>query len=194
LTGYGHMPIIDQGRSDAPMPRPFCCRRVQGEPPSKFFKPRGIPLAGLELVTLALDEYEAIRLADFEGLYQEDAAQRMGVSRQTFGRIVESAHRKIAEALVSAKALEIKGGEIEMINQREFQCGDCKHAWPVPFGTGRPAACPQCKSRNIQRAPEDRGRARWSTERPGAPPERGIGRGRCRRGSDPRANFQGGIK
>jgi uncharacterized protein len=165
------------------MPRPFCCRRVQGEPPSAFFKPRGIPLAALEIVTMTVDEYEAVRLADLEGLYQEDAARRMEVSRQTFGRIVESAHRKIAEALVHAKALEIKGGEIEMDNLRKFQCGDCGHRWQVPFGTGRPGGCPQCKSRNIQRAAEDRGRGRWGKGRHG---------GRCRRGNGPRANVQGG--
>ena len=52
------------------MPRPLCCRRVSGEPPSKFFKPQGIPLAVLEAVTLTVDEFEAVRLADLEGLYQ----------------------------------------------------------------------------------------------------------------------------
>lgn len=142
------------------MPRPLCCRRVQGEPPSTFFKPRGIPLTGLETVVLTVDEFEAVRLADLEGLYQEDAAQRMGISRPTFGRVVESAHRKIAEALVKGLALEIRGGEIEMVNEREFLCGDCQHRWQVPFGTGRPEACPQCQSRNIHRAPEERGRGR----------------------------------
>jgi uncharacterized protein len=150
------------------MPRPFCCRRVSDEPPSKLFKPQGIPLTALEVVTLTLDEYEAVRLADLGGLYQEDAAQRMSVSRQTFGRIVESAHRKIADALVNAKALEIKGGQIEMINQRKFQCGECRHEWHQPYGTGRPVACPQCQSKNIQRVAEDRG---WARSGPG---------GRCR--------------
>jgi predicted DNA-binding protein (UPF0251 family) len=174
------------------MPRPFCCRRVTREPPSQFFKPRGVPLAALEVVTMALDEYEAVRLADLEGLYQEDAAQRMGVSRPTFGRVVESAHRKIAEALVHAKALEIKGGEIEMVNQREFQCSDCQHKWQVPFGTGRPAACPQCQSRNIHRAAEDRGWARRGSGRAGGGPGGGMRRGRCWRGGPRGANRQGG--
>lgn len=156
------------------MPRPLCCRRVSGEPPSKFFKPRGIPLTELETTVLTVDEFEAVRLADFEGLYQEDAAGRMGVSRATFGRIVESAHRKIAEALVNGKALEIRGGEIEMVNEREFLCGECQHRWKVPYGTGRPDACPQCQSRNIHRAPEERGRGR----RQGFEGGRGQGRGR----------------
>jgi predicted DNA-binding protein (UPF0251 family) len=174
------------------MPRPFCCRRVHGEPPRTFFKPRGVPLAALEVVTMTVDEYEAVRLADLDGLYQVDAAKRMDVSRQTFGRIIESAHRKIAQALVRGEGLEIKGGEIEMINQRKFQCSDCKHTWKLPFGTGRPAACPQCQSANIQRAPEDRGRGRWEVGRPGAGPARGMRGGQCRRGGGPRSSFQGG--
>ena len=176
------------------MPRPFCCRRVSGEPPSEFFKPIGVPLAALEVVTMTVDEYEAVRLADLEGLYQEDAAQRMGISRQTFGRIIESAHRKIAEALVNAKALEIKGGEIEMVNQREFLCSDCHHRWQVPYGTARPAACPQCQSRNVHRAPEDRGWGRHGAGGSGAGRGRGMHRGRCWRGGGPRENRQGGSE
>lgn len=174
------------------MPRPLCCRRVSGEPPSKFFKPRGIPLAGLEAVTMTVDEFEAVRLADLEGLYQEAAAERMGISRPTFGRIIESAHRKVADALVSGKALEIKGGEIEMVNQREFVCSDCQHKWTVPCGTGRPAACPKCRSRNIHRAPEDRGWARRGAGGQGAGSGRGMHRGRCRQERGPEANRQGG--
>jgi predicted DNA-binding protein (UPF0251 family) len=174
------------------MPRPFCCRRVGGEPPSQFFKPGGVPLTSLEVVTLTLDEYEAVRLADLEGLYQEDAAQRMGISRPTFGRVAESAHRKIADALVHAKALEIKGGEIEMVNQREFQCSDCQHTWHVPFGTGRPAACPQCQSRNIHRAAEDRGWARRASARAGSGSGRGMHHGRCWRRGARGAGRQGG--
>ncbi len=61
---------------------------------------------------MSLDEYEAIRLADLEGLYQEQAASRMNISRQTFGRIIESAHRKVADVLVNGKALKIEGGDV----------------------------------------------------------------------------------
>ena len=67
----------------------------------------------LEQVGLTVDEVEAIRLVDLEGMYQADAAEKMGVSRQTLGRIAESAHRKIADALVNGKALSIEGGSIE---------------------------------------------------------------------------------
>jgi predicted DNA-binding protein (UPF0251 family) len=95
------------------MARPKRCRRIGSTPGSIYFKPRGIPLAVLEEVALSVDEYEAIRLADLERLYQEQAAAQMGVSRQTFGRIIESAHQKVAEALVRGKALKIEGGAVE---------------------------------------------------------------------------------
>lgn len=75
-------------------------------------------------VVLTLDEFESLRLADLEGLYQEDAAGRMGVSRPTFGRIVESARRKVAEALVRGRTLRIAGG--------------------VVLGAGGPRRCPRC--------------------------------------------------
>ncbi|MBN2019287.1 MAG: DUF134 domain-containing protein [Sedimentisphaerales bacterium] len=96
------------------MPRPYNFRRVCRLPQSSFFKPRGIPLSTLQHVFLTIDEFEAVRLADLEGLYQEDAAARMNVSRQTFGRILESAHKKIADALVHGKALSIEGGPYEL--------------------------------------------------------------------------------
>ena len=96
------------------MARPKRCRRIGSTPGSIYFKPRGIPLSVLEEVALSVDEYEAIRLSDLEGLYQEQAAGQMGVSRQTFGRIIASAHQKVAEALVKGKALKIEGGAIEV--------------------------------------------------------------------------------
>ncbi len=92
------------------MPRPLSGRRVGGEPAAALWKPAGVPARGLEEIGLGLDEFEALRLADHEGLYQEAAAIRMGVSRQTFGRIVEEARRKVAAALVEGKALRIGGG------------------------------------------------------------------------------------
>jgi predicted DNA-binding protein (UPF0251 family) len=73
-------------------------------------------LDALEEVNLTLDELEAIRLADLGELYQEDAAKKMNVSRQTFGNIVNSAHKKIADALLNAKALKIEGGNVERVD------------------------------------------------------------------------------
>jgi predicted DNA-binding protein (UPF0251 family) len=138
-------------------------------PESNYFKPRGIPLSILEEVTLTVDEFEALRLADLEGLYQEQAAEKMKISRQTFGRIIESAHKKVAEVLVKGKALKIEGGEFEMAAMRKFKCSDCQHSWELPYGTGRPGNCPSCKSGNIHREQKDGGNAR----------EFGRGQGRC---------------
>jgi predicted DNA-binding protein (UPF0251 family) len=142
-------------------------------PESNYFKPRGIPLSILEEVTLTVDEFEALRLADLEGLYQEQAAEKMKISRQTFGRIIESAHKKVAEVLVKGKALKIEGGEFEMAAMRKFICSDCQHFWDLPYGTGRPENCPSCKSGNIHKAQEGRGYAGGV----------GRGQGRCRRGT-----------
>lgn len=98
------------------MPRPRNCRRIGCFPQANFYKPKGVPLSTLQQIELAVDELEAIRLADFEGLYQQQAAEKMNISRQTFGRILESAHKKIADALVNGKAILIEGGTIE-VNQ-----------------------------------------------------------------------------
>jgi predicted DNA-binding protein (UPF0251 family) len=170
------MLIIISTKESVRMARRKHCRRVGFLPDSKFFKPRGIPLSVLEEVILTVDEFEAIRLADLEGLYQEQAAEKMDVSRQTFGRIIESARKKVAEALVKGKALKIEGGEIEMPEMRNFRCHECQHPWELPYGTGRPSECPSCKSMNIHRAMEDRGYAS------------GLGReqGRCCRGTQQR--------
>jgi len=73
------------------------------------FLPAGGRRGARTAVTLRRDEAEAVRLADLQGLYQAEAAGRMGVSRQTFGRIVESARRKIADAIINRKCLKIEG-------------------------------------------------------------------------------------
>ena len=96
------------------MVRPFKCRHVCGNPQADYFKPRGIPICDLEEIGLTLDEFEAVRLADLEGLYQDNAAKKMKISRQTFGNIIESAHKKIADAIVNSKALKIEGGIVKV--------------------------------------------------------------------------------
>ena len=89
------------------MPRPVNERRLCEAIQCRVMKPAGIPFHELEEVILGLDEAEALRLADLEGLYQADVALQMGVSRQTVGNILERARRKIAEALLGGKALRI---------------------------------------------------------------------------------------
>lgn len=140
------------------MPRPHRNRRIAESPGCTRFKPAGVPAADLEEVVLGVDELEALRLADVEGLYQEAAAQRMNVSRPTFGRIVSEARRKAATALVNGCALTIEGGPVEMPAQRSFVCHDCGYAWDEPFGGGRPPACPQCGSGDFRRTDAAAGR------------------------------------
>ena len=97
------------------MPRPRNFRRIGCIPQSNYYKPRGIPLSTLQQVQLTFDEIEAIRLADLQGLYQNQAAEKMNISRQTLGRILESAHKKIADALVNGKALAIEAGPVQFV-------------------------------------------------------------------------------
>jgi predicted DNA-binding protein (UPF0251 family) len=141
------------------MPRPRICRRIRCEPNVRYFKPRGVPLSYLENVNLAVDEFEAIRLKDLEGLEQTTAAKSMGVSQPTFHRVIESARKKVADALTNGKAIRIEGGNYMTESTRKFKCYDCGHEWEEPHGTGRPDKCPKCGSTNIHRTPEDRGYA-----------------------------------
>jgi predicted DNA-binding protein (UPF0251 family) len=132
------------------------CRLVDSLPESVYFKPRGIPLRILEEIILTVDEFEAIRLADLVGFYQEQAAEKMGVSRQTFGRIIKSAHRKVTEVLVQGKALKIEGGNFEIAKAREVVCQTCQYSWNLPSGTGKPESCPVCGNANIHTAQVDK--------------------------------------
>lgn len=93
------------------MVRPRKQRMVEEKPKSHYFKPRGIPLRALEESILSIDETEAVRLADLLGLSHEEAGKKMGVSRQTFGRIIQKARNKIADALINGKAINIQGGD-----------------------------------------------------------------------------------
>ena len=127
------------------MPRPKCCRQVGAMPFRSCFLPEGVPsLSCPEEVILNLDEYESLRLADLEGLYQEQAASRMNVSRQTFGRIVESARRKVADVLVNGKTLRIEGGRVSIKAGETTRCPLCHHALSRLDSRDR-AACPHCR-------------------------------------------------
>jgi predicted DNA-binding protein (UPF0251 family) len=108
------------------MPIPVNQRIVSQIPSVVYFKPSGIPMSCLEQTVLTIDELEAIRLAYVEGLYQADAAERMSISRQTFGRIIDSANKKIADALVSGKAIRIEGGHIEVNLNANAIAGQCR--------------------------------------------------------------------
>lgn len=101
------------------MPRPFKERKICLELSSAYFKPCRLPVKNNgDAVVLEVDELEAVRLADMEGYYQEEAARRMGVSRQTFGNIISKAHAKIAQALIRGKALRINCPRFNVKSQK----------------------------------------------------------------------------
>jgi predicted DNA-binding protein (UPF0251 family) len=132
------------------MPRPQKCRRVAFLPNVTYFKPAGIPLRALEEVRLSVEEAEAIRLKDIEGLEQEQGAERMNISRPTFQRVLASGRRKIADALLNGKAVRIEGGNFGMTFNR-FRCLT-GHEWEVPFESmvSTPARfCPICNTSSV---------------------------------------------
>ena len=134
------------------MVRPQKDRFVAFKPDISYFKPRGIPMVELDEVKLTVDEREAIRLSDLLGLSHEEAGRSMGVSRATFGRIVQRARKAVADALINGKAINVEGGTYKMISgPRLFQCADCDHNWEEPMGTGRPEACPECSCDHLYR-------------------------------------------
>jgi len=99
--------------------RPKKTRWVKCLPGERCFRPKCTPLSRLEGVYLSIDEFEAVRLACLEEMKQEDAAELMKVSRPTFSRILTSAHKKIADALVNIKAIHIEGGCCKVIGRRK---------------------------------------------------------------------------
>jgi len=139
------------------MPRPCCLRHVNHAPTAVYFKPAGVPACTLEQVTLTLDEVEALRLADLQGLYQEPAAEQMKISRPTFTRIIEVARRKVAEALIHGKALRLEGGAVVIKGENSMPNQDRTGPNQQTQDTGRgPCGCGQRRG------------------------QRGQGRGRCR--------------
>lgn len=123
------------------MARPKRPRRVAGGPGVTYFKPRGVPMSALSEVLLELDEYESLRLADLEGMYQQDAAVLMDVSRQTFARMLGAARRKVADALVHGRALRIEG--LDPTRLPGYRCPECRQVWIHTDGKRRPG-CPAC--------------------------------------------------
>ena len=137
------------------MSRPVKLRYVAQLPSTGFFRPMGIPVSSLQEVHLSLEEAESIRLKDLEGLEQEKCAEMMRISRPTFHRILESARRKLADALINGKAIQIEGGNFGLPQSR-FRCNNDGHEWNVPFETlarRLPLSCPACSSVNIQPIP-----------------------------------------
>lgn len=127
------------------MPRPVKQRYIACRPRALTFKPAGVPLHDLAVILLTSDELEALRLADHLGDAQEAGAAKMNVSRPTFGRILERARKKVAEALILGKAIEIGGGEVIRTQHTRVRCGRCRQPWEVPAAVGTGFRCPHCR-------------------------------------------------
>lgn len=89
------------------MPRPKSCRKINFNPRITYFKPQGIPIRELEIITLTTEEIEAFKLRHINGLDQHQSADKMNTSASTYQRILYSANEKIADALVNGKAIKI---------------------------------------------------------------------------------------
>jgi len=109
------------------------------------FKPFGIPMRELESVDLLLEEFEALRLADYEDLTQEESAKKMNISRPTFTRLYDKARKKIAKALVEGKAIIIQGGSYQT-DDYWYRCGNCHETMVTEK---RLRSCRKCNSGNI---------------------------------------------
>ena len=134
------------------MPRPQKCRRVAYLPEVTYFKPAGIPLRALEEVVLSVEEVEALRLKDIEGLEQGEGAEKMNISRPTFQRVLTSARQKIADAILNGKAVNIKGGNFEMAFHR-YRCRR-GHEWDLATpAVVAPEYCPTCSTADVQAVP-----------------------------------------
>ena len=165
------------------MPRPPIERAVGSVPRVTLFKPAGIPGRDLEQLDLTVDELEAIRLVDLEGLSHEQAAAAMGVSRQTVGRVLERGRAKVAEALVAGKAILIGGGQYR-VEPRQLCCAACGAVWTGDPDTASPA-CPSCGAADVLtcwggvgRCGRPRGEGRGRGGAGGGPGCQGRGRGR----------------
>lgn len=133
------------------MVRPKKNRIVAFNPEISFFKPRGIPMSELEEIRLTVDERESVRLADLMGMSYEDAGKQMGVSRATFGRIIQNTRKIIADALINGKAIHIEGGHYTLADEKsKYMCNKCKRQWEGRVAS-KPENCPTCKHEYFQR-------------------------------------------
>ncbi len=111
--------------------KPRYCREFSGY---NLFKPSGVPLAQLEIVEIALDELEAMRLCDFDGHDQETAAAEMGISRGTVQRLLYSGRRKLIDAVMHGKALVIAEADHVLIRRPGRRGRGRGGRWAVPPG------------------------------------------------------------
>ncbi|MBV7274104.1 DUF134 domain-containing protein [Clostridium sp. PL3] len=129
------------------MPRPTKFRRVEFFPDDNYFVPWGKSKYEIEEIVLKVEELEAMRLKDIEELNQEECADKMKVSRQTFQNIIDTARKKVALALTEGKAIRISGGYYTT-NHCKFKCLDCGEIYEINYEQDK-LTCPNCGSQKI---------------------------------------------
>lgn len=129
------------------MPRPQKNRSVRHPPLHSGFAPTGAAAGCLENLAVTLDEFEAIRLADFDGKSHHESAGEMGISRSTFSRLVERARNKVARFLIEGKHLQIDGGSVHF-QTNAIRCDDCGHVSNPTFES-ETTRCSDCGSTNL---------------------------------------------
>jgi predicted DNA-binding protein (UPF0251 family) len=126
------------------MPRPKKNKMVSSPPLYSGFKPVGVRRDTLQDINLEIDEYEAIRLSDYEGLDHAEAAAEMEISRSTFSRLIEKARNKVARFLIEGRMLQIEGGKIHF-RDNVLKCQGCGHIFNINMNK-KLSECPECGS------------------------------------------------
>lgn len=147
------------------MPRPKIDKIVGKPPVFKEFKPVGIPRKNIPEVKLSLEEYEALRLADYQALTQEQAAEQMEISRPTFTRLIEDARKKLTDFLINGKLLTIGGGAVHF-RENILRCDDCGRHVTADL-TEIVEVCPDCGSRNLTNLADGFGHGKCCVNRKG---------------------------
>ena len=129
------------------MARPIKCRRVEFFPENTYFMPFGKRKCEVEEITLKIEELEAMRLKDIEGLNQEECAERMQISRQTFQNIIDSARKKVTIALTEGNAIHISGGNYTL-GSCQLKCLSCGKVYELNHEQDK-HTCPYCGSKEI---------------------------------------------
>ena len=129
------------------MPRPIKCRRIENLPQFTYFVPAGRRKCETEEILIKVEEFEAMRLKDVEDLNQEECAERMQISRQTFQNIIDSARKKVAVALTEGNAIRISGGNYRATFCK-FRCFNCGKTYEINHESDK-YSCPDCGSTKV---------------------------------------------
>ena len=140
------------------MPRPRLCRRIWFNPEITYFKPTGVRISNIDEIILTREEFEAIRLNDFENIEQSKAAKKMNISQPTFSRLLECGRKKIASALVNGNAIKIQGGNFKMMQPKEIGRGRAgigrglglRRGRGLGLGPGGNCVCPKCGYKQLK--------------------------------------------